>query len=197
MGLTLVTGPAEEPVSLEEMRLHLRVDDLGEEVTHVAELIRSAREYVEEWVGCQMVTAVWKLTLNHFHDPRHAYKDCETGWTIRVPKWPLQAVSAVTYLDVQGATQTLATASYLVDSVRRPGRLFPAYGLEWPETYDVPNAVSITFTAGFGAADAVPRLLRQVVKLLAAHDYENREPAPAEMERVKEMLRLSDTGIYV
>ncbi len=66
-------------------------------------------------------------------------------------------MSAITYVDNDGATQTLAADQYLVDAKSAPGRITPAYGLVWPVTRWQNNAVCVRFVAGYGAASAVPQ----------------------------------------
>ncbi len=60
MPLQLVTPPAEEPVSLEEAKLHLRVD-FDEDDALILALISAARQAAETITGRQLITARWKL----------------------------------------------------------------------------------------------------------------------------------------
>ena len=73
MPLQLVTPPAEEPVSLAEAKLHLRVDFPNEDALITA-LIAAARQAAETLTGRQLVTARWKLVLDSFPGPRDVYK---------------------------------------------------------------------------------------------------------------------------
>jgi uncharacterized phiE125 gp8 family phage protein len=167
-GLVLVEPPVSEPVTLAQQKVHARIarDD---EDSLVNGYLRAARLYAETFQRRQLLTATWRLTLD-------AFPAC-----ITLPLPPLQTVDSITYVDADGATQTLAPAAYLVDSSREPGRIVPAYGQCWPRTRCQPNAVSVTFTAGYGALPTdVPETTRQAIKLLAGHYYENRESATAQ-----------------
>lgn len=165
-GLSLYSGPVTEPVSLAEAKAHLRVtfaDDDG----LIASLITAARQWIEEQTYRQLVTATWDLVLDGFPSGDKP---------IRVPRAPLQTVSAITYTDTAGDTQTLATSLYAVTATRQPALIRPAYGQVWPEALDAPDTVTVRFTAGYGTAAAVPDLLKAAVKLLVGQLYEFREP---------------------
>ena len=58
MPLVIVTPPAEEPVSLAEAKLHLRVD-IADDDALITALISAARQAAETITGRQIVTARW------------------------------------------------------------------------------------------------------------------------------------------
>lgn len=82
-----------------------------------------------------------------------------------------------------GPVSTLQGANefglYMVDTVTRPGRMFPGPpGGTWPPVLYAPNAVQIHFTAGFSAdASLVPGVCQTAILQLVANWYENREAA--------------------
>lgn len=168
MALSLVTAPAREPIDLATAKIHLRVDTEDENAL-VDGLIRSAREYVESATGRALLTQTWDLKLDGF--------PCEG---LELPKAPVSAVSSITYLDTNGASQTWSSANYLTDLPAGPkaskARITPAYGVVPPSTYDVMNAVTIRFVCGYGSSgDRVPGPLRQAMLLLIGHWYQSRE----------------------
>jgi len=166
MALTIVTEPAAEPIDAEEAREHLRLD-LTLEDALLDGLITAARRKVEELTARGLMTQTWELRLDSFPT------------TIYVPLSPLDATAPITsikYVDTEGVEQTLAAANYTVDRYSEPGRIVPAYGLSWPSTRAVPNAVTVQFKVGYGEADDVPEAIKLAIKQLLAHWYENREP---------------------
>ena len=163
MAHRLITPASFDPVSLEELKQQCRVDH-DDEDTLIARLGAVATRHVEARTRRALLTQTWRLTLDAF--------PCDT---IYIPRPPLIAVSSITYLDGAGDSQTLATADYRVDASRHPGRITPAYGEYWPTTLCTTNAVTITHTAGYGAAGDVPEDLRHAILLLAAHWHANRE----------------------
>lgn len=168
MRLHLVTSPAVEPVSLAEVKLHRRIDDAAEDDLLV-ELIAAARQLFEDETGRQVVTATWRLDLDGFPCGK-----------LEIPKAPLLAVSSVAYLDPDGASQTWPASEYTVEAPAgpfcRPGFLYPKVGYEYPSVQSAPNAVSVTFTAGYGATAAlVPAAVKSTIKTLIGDLYEERE----------------------
>lgn len=161
-GLQLVTGPASEPVSRAEAKLHCRIDaDFTDDDTYLDALVTAARTMCEREIGQAFVSQTWKMSIDWFPD-----------WEIRIPIVPLVSVSSIVYTDIDGANQTLSAASYEVDVASQPGRITPAYGESWPAVRNVINAVRITFIAGY---TTVPETVKLAIKLLVGQWYENRE----------------------
>ena len=162
MSLKLVTPPTSEPITLLEVKDHLRVDGSDDDAL-ISVLITAARKWAEEYTGRQFVTATWDWFLDGF---------CPS---FSAPLPPLQSVTSIKYLDTAGAEQTLDAATYRVDAVSEPGRIALDYGKTWPSTYSVINAVTVRFVAGYGAAAAVPEPIRQAILILIGELYEQRQ----------------------
>ena len=157
-------APAEEPVTTAEAKLHLRVDH-GDEDAYIDTLVATARQQIEAITRRALVNTPFALKLDAFPTE------------IRPPRSPLSSVSSITYVDTDGATQTLSVSVYSVDTDTEPGRISLAFEQSWPDIREQNNAVVITFVAGYGsAATDVPAALRETVKLLLAHYYEFRQP---------------------
>ena len=166
--LVLVTAPASEPVVLSEMKSHLRVD-LADDDALITGLISAAREYVEGAARRALVTQTWRLSLPGWPE------DDEIG----LPRPPLQSVSSLVYVDVDGAQTTWPSSNYIVDIDSQPGRLVLAPNISWPSVTLYPvNPVQITFVAGYGSG-LVPTHYLQAIRLLVGHWYENREATDA------------------
>jgi len=112
MPLQLVTPPAEEPVSLIDAKLHLRVD-FDEDDTLIASLISAARQAAETLTGRQFTTARWKMVLDCFPGPSlmgvpAGQPFTLPGHAILLPKCPVQTVVSINYLDMGSALQTMS-----------------------------------------------------------------------------------------
>lgn len=159
------TGPAVEPVTRAEAKLHMRVETTAEDSTHTA-MIKAAREYCEGVVGRQFVYATWKEYFDRFPSDE-----------IRMSKPPLSSVTSITYVDVDGNTQTWTASLYQTDAISEPARIKPVDGESWPTTQDnTYNAVTVTFVAGYGAAASdVPTNFKQAIFLLVGLWHRDRE----------------------
>lgn len=154
MALVITSAPADELLSVEEAKRHLRIlsGDLDDEV---ASLIRAARDYCERWTQRTLRASV-ELT----------HKACE-WWCkeLRLPFPPLIAVSSITYYDADNASQTLDAENYEVELSTNGGGV-----LRWtstatvPAIYDRTDAITVTFTAGYADANAVPPVVLQAMK---------------------------------
>jgi len=166
MGLTLTVAPNEEPIGLAEAKLHLRVDGNTEDAL-IGAIIVAARQQAEYLTGRALVTQEWSLTA-----PAFPYGG---DLSIYLPRPPLQAIDSITYLDADGSPQTLAMAAYQVVTDELVGRAVPAYGQSWPTCREMPGAVEVAFTAGYGAAADVPQDIKHWMLLTIATLYAQRE----------------------
>lgn len=133
----VVIPPATEPLTLEQVKQHLRVEH-DEDDTLVAGYLAAAREEFERVGNRAIVAQTCELQLACFLPE------------IRLPRPPIQAVQAITYLDANGDQQTLAADQYRVLRYEEPARIVPAYNVVWPITYEVADAVTISYVAGWG-----------------------------------------------
>ena len=162
--LTRTSDPSLEPVTLAEAKRHANVvaSDDDDYITH---LIVAARELVEGDTSRALITQTWRLKLHEFFADK-----------IELPRPPLQSVSSIKYLDTDDNEQTLSSTYYDVDTDREPGVVWRDEDTSWPTISDEPNAVTITYIAGYGddAAD-VPQRAKHAIKLLVGHWYRSRE----------------------
>lgn len=129
------------------------------------EFIKTARNDAEKYLKRYLITQTLDLYLDRFPE-----------WEIKLP--PLQQVTAITYVDQDGVTQTIDSADYVVDATSTastPSRITPAYGKTWPTPRDQINAVKIRFVAGYGSASAVPSCVKTWIKYQVKTMYESRD----------------------
>lgn len=163
MPLRKITDATVEPVSLAEAKAHLRVSDSAQDA-YITALITAARTACEERMQRTLIQTDWKLTLDQF----------PCAIPLRMPR--VLSVTSVQYVDVNGATQTLASTEYQVDDQSEPGWIVPAYGKTWPETRDQANALTVIYRCGYGVdATLVPAPIKQWILLQIGAMFENRE----------------------
>lgn len=181
ISLVEVSSPGVEPITAAEFRAHARFDDTSED-TLIGAYITAARVNAEKYTRRAFITRNWKLVLDSFPALN----------TIKIWRSPLISVSAITYVDVDGATQTLDPTHYVVEALGEPGRVVRAYRYCWPITRcHYPGAVQVAFSAGYGAAAVdVPEGIKTALKFYVSHYFETREPGNASdmPEHVKTML---------
>jgi len=165
--LDLVRTEAPVPlVTLDHAKLHLRVDGADED-GYITDLIAVAVETIDGYsgrLGRAIVTQTWALHLPRFPSCRQ----------IDLPLPPLQDVTSITYRDASGVAQTLSSATYDVLDGPKSAVVLKS-GQAWPSTGDHPRAATITFVAGYGEPEAVPRTIVNAVLLAVGEMYANRE----------------------
>ena len=166
MSLVMTSGPALEPVSLAEAKVHLRVDGTAED-SLIQSLIITSRLHIEAALGLALITQSWSYFLDRW--PKSG--------RIALPLRPVAAIGTVRVYNSDGAAATLAPDHFLLDGYGLPPRLVPVAGLSTPEPGRLANGIEIALTAGFGPSPAdVPATIRHALLLLVAHWYEHREP---------------------
>lgn len=175
-GLTLVTPPGAEPVTVKEAMDYARVGDEREKGLFTG-WIKAARLAAEKILAGQLVTAVWRLTRYEF--PADVFV---------LPCPPLQAVNAVEYVGEDGIVVTVAAADYVVATDRTPGFIEPAFGLSWPVARCQADGVRVTFTAGYGPPASVPEDAKTAILWLVTFWHEHRDLADKIPEAFGDML---------
>jgi uncharacterized phiE125 gp8 family phage protein len=161
MSAILLTPPAIEPLSLEEARGFLRVDYTDDDAL-IASLVAAARMQVETHTRRALITQSWRLVADRW----------PADGRIAVVPAPLQSLLAVRVydcanngqaLDVQAFVPDLGASALLVEPWTMPAPGRPQAGIE------------LDVVVGYGgAATDVPEPLRQAMRLLVAHWYDNR-----------------------
>lgn len=165
--LTLVTAPQTEPITLAEAKLHLRIDTATEDAPITA-WIAAARQYGEAFTGRAFIEQTWD-------DKRAGFPYWSDG-VIWLPKPPVTSVPSITYIDTNGTSQTWAADQYQKDLPSGPtaarARITTAYGVTYPSTRSVFNAVTVRFVCGYGTAADVPEAIKAAMLLLIQYNYE-------------------------
>lgn len=182
-----------EPIDLATARLHLRLDATGSPPSHpdddlVEGIIAAARESAEIYCGLAILNQSYKLQLDEFPASNGA---------IPLGLWPVNTITSITYVDDDGATQTLATSVYDLEGNQAPARVVLKYEQEWPATRKITNAVTVTFVAGYTDGQSpnsypMPKSVKQAMLLAIGHFYENREATTE-----KAMTELPMGAIYL
>ncbi len=199
--LELVTAPVEEPVTLGEMRSHLRLTQNQDDTEISSIWVPAARRLIENQLGLRMVTQTWKVYTDMFpyypigpylpgtnYDGMSAYRLIYS----EIPIGPVQSVTSIKYLDTSSVEQTLATSVYHADVKRPLCRILLKSGQVWPALAPAtPNSVYIQFVCGYGPRQLVPQNLRAAVMLQARAMYDGEEDL---IEPVKRLVGLEWSG---
>lgn len=207
MSLRVVTPPTDEPISLDDARLHLRLEAYDSPPYHADDDwlstvgIPAAREHCEIIAGKSFAPQTFELTADAFPGwyagafPRrtamYPYWSLTTGSPMfSLPMPPVTRIVSVTYATVDGDV-VLGASDYGVDS---EGRLYATYGNLWPTTaLAQPGSVRVRYVAGFSAEGdspqdyPLPARYRSAMLLMLGHLYENREATVARGFELYEM----------
>ncbi|MFB0832890.1 head-tail connector protein [Brevibacillus laterosporus] len=182
MAMKLVVKPTQEPITLEEMKAYLRIDD-SEFDDVIPPLIQAAVEHCEIYQNRAYITQTWEITFDHFPQ---SY--------IKIPKPPLQEVVGITFIDKDGNQIAWGHENFIVDNYSEPGRIVLAHGKTWPSVTLQPiNGVRIQFVAGYGDPTDIPERVKQAIKIFVAHRFEfpESEDVPAVVYSLLRPTRIS------
>lgn len=162
----LVTDVTDEPISLELAWSHLAIDTDGSPPASPFDTwleqvgIPGAREAAENFTGRAFGVKTYRLRMSDFEDE------------IELPIVPFRTIDEITYIDADGAAQSLGSGDYEVDEAGLMPVLKPTDS--WPTTEGTPNAVTIVFSVGYAVTD-VPKAALWGMLLLLGHAFKNRE----------------------
>ena len=163
MSSILLSAPAVEPLTLAEAKLFLRVEHNTDDVL-ISALIAGARLHIEAHTRRALITQTWRLV-------RDAWP---SDGRLPVLPAPLQSILAVRVYDAGNVAHPLDLQAFVIDAAAAPAIIAFA-----PWTPMMPGralaGIEIDVKVGYGDAAAnVPEPLRQAIRLLVSHWYENR-----------------------
>ena len=196
--LVRATEPANNPVTLAEAKLHLRIDSADDD-TLITNLITAATRWAEDYCDRTFCHTQWTMRLDSFYgavgnpvqfglkadgNNIEGRQGTVPSLDVELPRPPMVLASTatavtITYTPSDGAsTATLATTEYRVDRHATPGVCRPLYGQTWPSHLVDQNSVAVTWWAGYSATGAsVPAQVKSAILLIVGHLWSNRDAA--------------------
>jgi uncharacterized phiE125 gp8 family phage protein len=165
--LVKIGEPAADPVSIGDAKLWLRVGS-DREIDTIGALIKAAVGKLDGPTGILnpsrcLAKQTWQLNMAGF-----------PAAELALPLVPAVSISAVTYLDSNGAEQTMDAAGYALSGDEWSATLVLAAGASWPSSSVGSDSARIKFVAGY---DQLPPMLRQDVLTLVGYWFDNRTMA--------------------
>lgn len=179
--------PVVEPVTLAEAKKHLRIDpDIQDEDALIEDCIISARLVLEDTYKIRILTQTVELRLDYFGEQQDHYQGYYSYYKGGLRAWPwtsaievqppLQSVTSIKYYDPQNTLQTLSSSVYATARENsNPALIYCKPGQVWPVTAFRPDAVVVTYVAGWTSQNLVPLDIKRAVKQLVGHFFNNRE----------------------
>jgi uncharacterized phiE125 gp8 family phage protein len=168
--LERIAGPDIEPVTLAEMKRHLRCqEDVEVQDADITALIVAAREWVEGYTGRALIDQTWRLTVDEIAG--------DAVQRILLRRSPVIALTKVSSLDAVGAETELPLAAF---AVQEPGSKWPWFFHDGADSWSPGSILKIEFRAGFvdrsGSpqqdATDVPTRFKQAIKMWAEAAYD-------------------------
>lgn len=160
----LITPPADYPVEVSELREHLRLEP-GVEGAALQMYIAAATAQLDGFSGILgrcLIEQTWRLDFADWSCLRLPFPDCKSA--------------VVVWRDAAGSPITVAAQDYWLEETALAVEVRFISGWSAPSLPSGGAApVSVTFVAGYGAADAVPKGIRQAILMQAGHFYRYRE----------------------
>ena len=170
------TAPTFDPVSVADVKERLAVEHNHDD-TVIASLIEGAVSELQDELSMQFATATYKLHRDGFAD------------VMELRRPPVTAVNAITYLDTDGVSQTLATSVYRTVLTATPSWVELAYNQSWPSTRGIRRDVQIEFATGYANEAAVPERIKNLIAFVVQRDWMGCEHSGRAVEQLKHGLR--------
>lgn len=137
--LKQITGPVQEPVTVDDLRLYGRISS---DVTDaaLASLLASARQQAENYQNRAFITQTWELVFDSFPD-----------YPVQIPLPPLVFLVSVTITDITGTVTPMTLTDFITDTSGGKGTISLKYNKYWPSVIPERAGVVIRFICGYGA----------------------------------------------
>jgi len=176
--LIKTSEPTDEPISLAQAQLHLRLDTEGSPASHpddtlVDMMITTSREMVEKDTGLTLPVTEYQCKSTPVDDK------------VSLQTYPVTSVESVTYEDEDEVIQSVSVSDYYVDNFQRPSVLVFRRNVPTKD-------VTVSFTAGYTDNDSpnpfpMPKILKNAMLLMIGNLYENRQSVGSYESYTKDM----------
>ena len=182
------SGPALEPISRAEAKNFLRVDsDLTADDLLIDLLISSARMEAESLTGRSFISQTYKVVLDSFPNWCEMAVSYNAPYNlpanaIQIERGPVISVDSIAYTAMDRSTQTMPATDYTITGLSALGdlrpplaRITPVFGKIWPIPLPQIGAVTVNYTAGYGAtAASVPAGIKSWILMRIKSRYDMR-----------------------
>jgi uncharacterized phiE125 gp8 family phage protein len=148
MKYSISTAATTLPVSIAEVKKHLRIESYGDHDDMIESYIEAATDTIEKRANIMIGSQTWKLFLSSE----------EVTENIFFYKSPITSISSIKYYDSDNALQTLSSSLYTTVLDIRPAQIIIS---ELPSVYDRTDAMEITFVGGY---TTTPRDIKLAIK---------------------------------
>ena len=192
-GARPTTQPNVSIVTVAEQKSHMRLLGRDSNDADVLAYLLFAEEYVSSITNHAFQPRQYTYTLDRppnqygfrwlfggAYGSSYGSNNAQYTNSIELPIGPLITVDTVSYKTQDPTTgayveTVMPSTAYQVSTTQVPGRIRPVTGGYWPfSSLFALEGMTITFTAGY--TTNVPQRARMAIKMLAAYQYENREP---------------------
>lgn len=189
--LERIAEPAVEPITLAEMKRHLRLwTDVTNADDDVEALITSTRQWAEDYTSCALIDQTWRLNV-------HYLESCSTS--IMLHRAPVLEVTSFVHID----DEDVETAMNYEGSPALPNWELREQDSKWPRVAQLYDATwytgrhRIEFRAGYAdrsgspaqGAEVVPAAFLQAMKLYATALWDrDKDMMPKLIEAAERLL---------
>ena len=193
MRIEVISGPASEPVLLEELKDQLRIDGSDEDAA-LGAFLSTARSIIEDRLDIALVDRSLDLYLDRWSIENSRASDpwwngvadgailalAAAAAFVPLPVRPVSQIVSVTTIADDGSEQVWAAGNYYLKPGLSAG-IYRRNGASWPVPGRAADGIRISLTAGFGPNwNAVPAGIRQAQLMAASFLYKNRGDQGAE-----------------
>lgn len=164
MGLKRTSEPGSFPLSLDEVKDHLRIESTDHD-SYLAALIATVTDQCEQWFGRSFIT--------------QSYTFKRTRWEVefRLPKPPFIALTSFSYIDKDGnSTNLVLDTDYKIDTSGTSAIVYMLSDFDYPELHeDTRTPITVVYESGYGAAADVPSMFKHYMLVIVGNLYLQRE----------------------
>ena len=198
--LLVTTPPDGEPITVEQVKLHCRIDNNADD-TLLAGHLTAARIMAEGYLSRALLTQtiLWTVRPSSMLRPEQSWLRAP----LELPRCPVQLVASVTTLDSLGNATVVPTAAlpitppalilgYVADLALEPATLLIGRETVLSGGFAVGDTtlqhIQVSMVVGYGAATDVPATIVQAIMMTTAFLYEHRGDAGGAMPEAAQWL---------